>query len=71
MAAFHPLRLFVLAVAEERVELFRFHPPDHFCDAVINVPVVWIKSAGSRFAPGTLDKKLNLGSAARLAVVGL
>ncbi|WP_175525745.1 hypothetical protein [Bosea sp. OK403] len=51
--------------------MVRFHPPDRFCDAVIDVAVVWIKAAGSRFASGTLDEKLNFGSVARLAVVGL
>lgn len=65
------MRLFVFAVAEERVESFRLHSPDGICDPMIHVAVIGIKTAGPCLAPGTLDEKLNLGSSPRLAFNGL
>ena len=70
-SALDPLRLFVFAVAEKRVEVFGLHPADCFCDPLINIAVIGIKAASPGLAPGTLDEKLNVRSGLSLAFTGL
>jgi hypothetical protein len=54
------VRLLVLTISEQRIELLRFQLPNDILDAVIVISVVRVEAACSRFSPVALHEKLHV-----------